>query len=93
MTRNDVTKRPGKKRLGRRIGSSGKSRAAILKAARALFAKQGFRGATTRAIAQRARVNVGLVNYFFESKAKLFAEATDTRVAAAAGGRRTADLT
>jgi AcrR family transcriptional regulator len=80
MTRNDVTKRPGKKRLGRRIGSSGKSRATILKAARALFAKQGFRGATTRAIAQRARVNVGLVNYFFESKAKLFAEATDLPV-------------
>jgi len=81
MTRNDVTKRLGKKRLGRRIGPSGKSRAAILKAARALFAKLGFRGATTRAIAQRAGVNIAMVNYFFESKEKLFAAAIDLPVA------------
>jgi AcrR family transcriptional regulator len=62
---------------GRRAGASGDSREAILKAARALFAKRGFRGTTLRRIAARARVDVALVSYFFGSKDQLFAAAID----------------
>jgi AcrR family transcriptional regulator len=58
---------------GRRVGTTGASRKEILKAARGLFAELGFRGTTMRAIANRAGVDVALVHYFFESKAKLFA--------------------
>ena len=68
-----IMKSPGAKQLGRRIGSSGKARTAILKAARELFAKLGFRGTTIRAIGRRAGVDAALVVYYFESKAKLFA--------------------
>lgn len=62
---------------GRRAGTSGGTREAILKAARALFAKKGFRGTTLRAIAARARVDMALVSYFFGSKEKLFESAID----------------
>ncbi|MGE3855914.1 MAG: TetR family transcriptional regulator [Dehalococcoidia bacterium] len=59
-------------RPGRRPAASGDTRAAILEAARALFAAHGFRGATTRRIAQRAGVDVALLHHHFGSKAELF---------------------
>lgn len=59
-------------RSGRRPAAAGDSRAEILAAARALFAAHGFRGATTRQIAQRAGVDVALLHHFFGSKAELF---------------------
>jgi len=59
-------------RAGRRPAASGDSRAAILAAARALFAERGYRGATTRQIAQRAAVDVALIHHFFGTKAELF---------------------
>ncbi len=62
-------------RPGRRPAAAGDSRAAILAAARALFATSGFRGATTRRIAQRAGVDVALIHHFFGTKAELFAAA------------------
>ena len=63
---------------GRPAGAvPGQSRGAILDAARELFAKQGFLRTTTRAIAARAGVDAALVHYFFETKAKLFAEAVE----------------
>jgi AcrR family transcriptional regulator len=37
-----------------------------------LFAEQGFRGTTMRAVAERAGVDLALVHYYFETKAKLF---------------------
>jgi AcrR family transcriptional regulator len=58
----------------------GQSRGAILDAARELFARQGFLRTTTRAIAARAGVDAALVHYFFETKAKLFAEAVELPV-------------
>jgi AcrR family transcriptional regulator len=70
-----------RKRVGRRPGGGGQSRTAILTAARQLFAKQGFRGTTTRAIATKAGVDVALVHYFFQSKEKLFSAAIDVPVA------------
>lgn len=48
------------------------SRAAILAAARAAFAEQGYAGATIRDIACRAGVTHGLVMMHFTSKEKLF---------------------
>jgi AcrR family transcriptional regulator len=59
-------------RAGRRPAAAGDSRAAILAAARALFAERGYRGATTRQIAQRAAVDVALIHHFFGTKAELF---------------------
>jgi hypothetical protein len=47
-------------------------RAAILTAARAVFAEHGYEKSTIRAIAQRAGVTHGLVVLHFSSKEKLF---------------------
>ena len=60
-----------KSRTGRRRGKTS-TRTAILKAARALFARKGYGGATFRAVAAQARVDPGLVVHFFGSKAELF---------------------
>lgn len=70
MNSDEVT-RPAP-RSGRRPNTAGDSRAEILAAARSLFAARGFRGATTREIAQRAGVDVALLHHFFGSKAELF---------------------
>lgn len=58
-------------RTGRRRGATG-TREAILKSARACFARKGYRGATFRAVAAKARVDPKLVVHFFGSKAALF---------------------
>ena len=44
----------------------------ILDVAEELFARAGYAATTTRAIAARARVNVGQLHYYFESKRALF---------------------
>ena len=60
-------------RAGRRpAAAGGDSRAAILAAARSLFAARGFRGTTTRQIAQQAGVDVALIHHFFGTKGELF---------------------
>jgi AcrR family transcriptional regulator len=46
----------------------------IKEAAKKVFLKKGFNGATTRDIAEEAGVNLALVNYYFRSKEKLFKE-------------------
>jgi len=51
------------------------TRERILEAALAAFAQQGFDGATTRDIATRAGVNLGLIAYHFGGKDKLWREA------------------
>ena len=58
-------------RTGRRRGETS-TRAAILEAARDIFARKGYDGATFRAVAARARVDPKLVVHFFGSKAALF---------------------
>src|ERR1700722_6244909 len=58
-----------------RLGSRGKpeeSRAAILKAAVAEFAREGVAGARTDAIARSARVNKALLYYYFKDKESLY---------------------
>ncbi len=48
------------------------ARVRILVAALQVFAEHGFDGARTREIAERADANLGLIKYYFGSKAKLW---------------------
>ena len=59
------------RRTGRRPGDSG-SREAILQAAGAQFAQQGYEGATIRGIAADAGVDPALVHHYFGTKERLF---------------------
>jgi AcrR family transcriptional regulator len=63
---------PGAARRGRRPGTS-TTRQAILDAARARFASDGFAATTIRRIAADAGVDASLVMQFFGSKEELFA--------------------
>jgi AcrR family transcriptional regulator len=71
--RTPKTKTP---RTGRRPGKSS-SRDDILKAARKLFAKRGYQGATMRAIAKEADVDPSLIVHFFGNKVNLLTEAIE----------------
>ncbi|GAB3496819.1 TetR family transcriptional regulator [Amycolatopsis cihanbeyliensis] len=62
------------KRRGRRPAGQD-TRAALLEAARAVFAETGYEGATVRGIATRAGVDAAMVNHWFGSKEGLFAQA------------------
>jgi AcrR family transcriptional regulator len=66
------------------------TRQRILQAALEAFSERGFDGATTRDIAARADVNLGLIKYYFDSKLKLWRAAVDaafeTLSGALAGG-------
>jgi AcrR family transcriptional regulator len=66
-------------RTGRRPGESG-TRDAILDAARASFAENGYDGATIRDVARRAGVDPALVHHYFDNKQKLFAAAVEVPV-------------
>jgi AcrR family transcriptional regulator len=59
-------------RTGRRRGSGGDTREAILTAARDAFAAKGFDGASIRAIATAAGVDPALVHHYFGTKERLF---------------------
>lgn len=60
------------RRRGRRSGGAD-TKAALLAAARAVFAEQGYQGATVRTIAARAGVDAAMVNHWFGGKQGLFA--------------------
>jgi AcrR family transcriptional regulator len=60
------------RRRGRRPGGAD-TKAALLAAARAVFAEQGYQGATVRTIAARAGVDAAMVNHWFGGKQGLFA--------------------
>jgi len=53
------------------------TRERIVAAALEVFAENGFDGSTTRDIAARAGVNLGLIKYYFDSKLKLWQAAVD----------------
>jgi TetR/AcrR family transcriptional regulator len=52
--------------------AAGTPAAAILTAARVLFAERGFAGASTRAIAESAGVNLAMIHYYFGNKERLY---------------------
>lgn len=56
------------------------TRAALLDAAKVMFAERGFDGATVRNIAQRAGVDAAMVNHWFGGKDGLFVAALDIPV-------------
>jgi AcrR family transcriptional regulator len=62
---------PTGRRRGRRAGGED-TKAALLDAARAVFAEQGYQGATVRTIAARAGVDAAMVNHWFGGKQGLF---------------------
>jgi AcrR family transcriptional regulator len=52
------------------------TRVRLLEAAEDVFAEKGFEAATTREICERAQVkNTGAINYYFQNKERLYAEA------------------
>ena len=80
---NDAAKKPGK---------SDRTRAAILEAARELFATEGYERTTVRDIAAKAAIDPALVIRYFGSKEALFVRAADIELrmpdlAAAPGSR------
>ena len=50
------------------------SREELLRAAKALFAREGFEGVSVKEIAEKAGVNVGLIAYYFGGKAGMYKE-------------------
>ena len=52
----------------------------ILKMAENLFAVNGFKGTTTRMIAQESKVNLGTLTYYFGNKEDLFKELIKKRI-------------
>ncbi len=80
-----IVRHPGAIKAGRQEGYCVKqpstkpvnrdARQALIEAARLVFVEQGYSGATTRAIAQRAGVNEVTIFRHFASKANLFKEA------------------
>jgi AcrR family transcriptional regulator len=66
-------------RRGRRPGAPD-TRAAILTAARQLFASEGYSGTTIRAVAAAAGVDAALVHHYFGAKDDLFVAALELPV-------------
>ncbi|GAA4548656.1 TetR/AcrR family transcriptional regulator [Amycolatopsis samaneae] len=69
----DNTETTGRRRGRRPAGQD--TRTALVEAARAVFAENGYEGSTVRAIAARAGVDAAMVNHWFGSKEGLFADA------------------
>ncbi len=58
-------------------GRGAETRARILEAGLEMFSERGFDGTTTRDVAARADVNLGLIKYYFGSKEALWRAAVD----------------
>jgi len=72
VARKTITKKPNAAAPRRRKADRPNLSERILDVAEELFGRVGYGGATTRAIASRARVNVGQLHYYFESKRAIF---------------------
>jgi AcrR family transcriptional regulator len=57
----------------------------IIDTALGLFAEKGFEGTSIRDIAEKAAVNVAMVNYYFGTKEKLFEQIVEYKSAATRG--------
>nr|WP_020644763.1 TetR family transcriptional regulator [Amycolatopsis balhimycina] len=73
MSTTDNTETTARRRGRRPAGQD--TRTALIEAARAVFAENGYDGATVRAIATRAGVDAAMVNHWFGGKEGLFAKA------------------
>ena len=73
MSTTDNTETTARRRGRRPAGQD--TRTALVEAARAVFAENGYDGATVRAIATRAGVDAAMVNHWFGGKEGLFAKA------------------
>jgi AcrR family transcriptional regulator len=73
MTDERPTPTPKRARAGRRPGRPD-TRAAIVEAARAAFAEEGFDRTSMRGVARAAGVDPALVHHYFDSKDDLFLE-------------------
>jgi AcrR family transcriptional regulator len=60
-------------------------RQCIIETALQLFAEKGFEGASVRDIAEKAAVNVAMVNYYFGTKEKLFEKIVEYKSAVTRG--------
>ncbi len=70
-----IPKKDGRGGAGRRpksLGTDGDTRAAILAAARSVFARRGFDGTSTREVALAANVNSAMIFYHFKDKVQLY---------------------
>lgn len=63
---------PAKSAKSRTTGKRQDIPGRILDVAEELFGRSGYGGTTTRAIASRARMNVGQLHYYFDSKRAIF---------------------
>ena len=66
---------------GERIRDAERTKRRILDAARREFGMKGFDGARVDAIARAARVNKGLIFYYFQNKEELFRVLSEQRIA------------
>ena len=73
----DAAAPPPRRRRGRPRGGASDARERILAAAAEEFGAQGYDGATTRAIAERAGVDTALLHHYFGTKSALFAATVD----------------
>ena len=73
ISTTDTTETTARRRGRRPAGQD--NRTALVEAARAVFAENGYDGATVRAIATRAGVDAAMVNHWFGGKEGLFAKA------------------
>ena len=67
------------KAKGRATGLAQKTMAKFLNAAEEVFGKHGYEGTTIRAIAKRARVNLGTLQHYWGSKSALFRDLFERR--------------
>ena len=80
---------PARKRRGASAAGEG-TRERILAAALEIFSQAGFDGATTRELAARAGVNLGLIKYYFGTKEQLWRDGRRPGGGRAPGGARPA---
>ncbi len=57
-----------------RVGVEGLRRAQVIQAVRKCVTENGIQGATVRAVAAKAGVSTGILNYYFESREQLIEE-------------------
>jgi len=71
-TRTLTKKQPAAGRRPKAVAGQSGTKASVLRAARTVFARRGFEGASTREVAEVAGVNNAMIYYHFQDKNKLY---------------------